>query len=127
MSLRKLCGIFASEHHTRYLAQREFIRDFAPPPPQPAQPEQDEDVAAFEAALDKLAQQEPVASCNGMPAYEGPLSKALLVGVCASEGHKIQAQRPWVGLTAEEAAECWTTSATQTWKNFETKLKEKNT
>ena len=36
------------------------------------------------------------------------------------------AQRPWVGLTAEEAAECWTTSATQTWKNFETKLKEKN-
>ena len=35
-------------------------------------------------------------------------------------------QRPWVGLTAEEAAECWTTSATQTWKNFEAKLKEKN-
>ena len=33
----------------------------------------------------------------------------------------------WVGLTAEEAAECWTTSATQTWKNFEAKLKEKNT
>jgi hypothetical protein len=36
------------------------------------------------------------------------------------------AQRTWVGLTAEEAAECWTTSATQTWKNFEAKLKEKN-
>ena len=36
-------------------------------------------------------------------------------------------QRPWVGLTAEQAAECWTTSATQTWKNFEAKLKEKNT
>ena len=36
-------------------------------------------------------------------------------------------QRPWVGLTAEETAECWTTSATQTWKNFEAKLKEKNT
>ena len=35
-------------------------------------------------------------------------------------------QRPWVGLTAQEAAECWTTSATQTWKNFEAKLKEKN-
>jgi hypothetical protein len=33
----------------------------------------------------------------------------------------------WVGLTAEEAAECWTTSATQTWKNFEAKLKDKNT
>ena len=36
-------------------------------------------------------------------------------------------QREWVGLTAEEAAECWTTSATQTWKNFEAALKEKNT
>ena len=35
-------------------------------------------------------------------------------------------QRTWVGLTAEEAAECWTTSATQTWKNFEAKLKDKN-
>ena len=35
-------------------------------------------------------------------------------------------ERAWVGLTAEEAAECWTTSATQTWKNFEAKLKEKN-
>jgi len=33
----------------------------------------------------------------------------------------------WVGLTAKEAAECWTTSATQTWKNFEAKLKDKNT
>ena len=36
-------------------------------------------------------------------------------------------QRPWVGLTAEQAAECWTTSATQTWKNFEAKLKANNT
>jgi hypothetical protein len=36
------------------------------------------------------------------------------------------AQRPWVGLTADEAAECWTTSATQTWHNFEAALKEKN-
>ena len=36
-------------------------------------------------------------------------------------------QRTWVGLTAEEAAECWTTSATHTWRNFEAKLKEKNT
>ena len=39
---------------------------------------------------------------------------------------KVPPQRTWVGLTAEEAAECWTTSATQTWKNFEAKLKEKN-
>ena len=40
---------------------------------------------------------------------------------------KKAAQRPWVGLTAEEAAECWTTSATQTWKNFENALRNKNT
>jgi hypothetical protein len=81
--------------------------------------------------------QEPVASCNGMPAYEGPLSKALtqdlgapltingvalypqpqvrtgdclLVGVCASEGHKIQAQHPWVDLTPQDYAEIFVTA-----------------
>jgi len=36
-------------------------------------------------------------------------------------------KREWVGLTEEEAAACWSTSAVQTWKNFEAKLKEKNT
>jgi len=36
-------------------------------------------------------------------------------------------KREWVGLTDEEAAMCWSTSAVQTWKNFEAKLKEKNT
>jgi len=41
-----------------------------------------------------------------------------------SEKHNLE--RYWVGLTAEEAAECWITNATQTWKNFEAKLKEKN-
>ena len=40
---------------------------------------------------------------------------------------KKPAKREWVWLTAQEAAECWTTNATQTWKNFEAKLKEKNT
>ena len=34
--------------------------------------------------------------------------------------------KPWVGLTKEEAAKCWSTSAVKTWKNFEAKLKEKN-
>ena len=38
-----------------------------------------------------------------------------------------QPKRPWVGLTAQEAADCWTTSATKTWHNFEAALKEKNT
>ena len=36
-------------------------------------------------------------------------------------------QKPWVGLTEDEAAECWCTSALRTWKNIEAKLKEKNT
>ena len=36
-------------------------------------------------------------------------------------------RREWVGLTKEEAAKCWSTSAVTTWKNFEAKLKEKNT
>lgn len=35
-------------------------------------------------------------------------------------------QRPWVGLTAQEAADCWTTSATKTWHNFEAALRSKN-
>jgi hypothetical protein len=35
-------------------------------------------------------------------------------------------KREWVGLTGEEAAECWSTSAVQTWKHIEYKLKEKN-
>jgi hypothetical protein len=34
--------------------------------------------------------------------------------------------RPWVGLTEDEAAACWSTSAVKTWKTFEAKLKEKN-
>lgn len=37
------------------------------------------------------------------------------------------AQRHWVGLTEQEAAECWSTSTVRTWKAIESKLKEKNT
>jgi hypothetical protein len=57
----------------------------------------------------------------------------LLVGVCASEGHKIQAQRPWVGLTDEEREEIENRPFSQNdWLWFytraiEAKLKEKNT
>jgi hypothetical protein len=32
-------------------------------------------------------------------------------------------KRPWVGLTAQEAADCWTTKATKTWHNFEAALR----
>jgi len=57
----------------------------------------------------------------------------LLVGVCASEGHKIQAQRPWVGLTEEErhyiflGIEVFGLSVTEILLEAEAKLKEKNT
>ena len=36
-------------------------------------------------------------------------------------------QRPWVGLTDEEASWCQAPSTIQTWKRIEAKLKEKNT
>ncbi len=35
--------------------------------------------------------------------------------------------KPWVDLTNDEAAECWTTSAIMTWKRIQDKLREKNT
>ena len=36
-------------------------------------------------------------------------------------------KREWQGLTAQEAADCWTTSATKTCHNFEAALRSKNT
>jgi len=35
-------------------------------------------------------------------------------------------RREWIGLTEQEAAECWSTSAVRTWQAIEAKLKEKN-
>jgi len=62
----------------------------------------------------------------------------LLVGVCASEGHKIQPQRTWVGLTDEEILEIFGHIGTSNSdinvyvllndaRKIEAKLKEKNT
>ena len=39
----------------------------------------------------------------------------------------LEQQRTWVGLTEQEAADCWSTSAVQTWREIEAALKEKNT
>lgn len=57
--------------------------------------------------------QEPVASCNGMPAYEGPLSKT---------------QRTWVGLTWSDIPNEWVGNVAfmEGAKWAETKNKEKN-
>jgi hypothetical protein len=52
----------------------------------------------------------------------------LLVGVCASEGHKIAPQRPWVGLTDEEENEYNYLGPDMHWviQEIAAKLKEKN-
>jgi hypothetical protein len=47
----------------------------------------------------KLAKDEPVSQPKVRT------GNCLRVGVCASEGHKIQPQRTWVGLTVEEKQE----------------------
>jgi len=36
-------------------------------------------------------------------------------------------EHEWVGLTKEEAADCWSIEAVKTWHAIEDKLKEKNT
>ena len=36
-------------------------------------------------------------------------------------------KKQWVGLTDDEAAACWSTSAINTWQAIEAKLKDKNT
>jgi hypothetical protein len=50
------------------------------------------------------AEIERLKSALAQPAQEPKVrtGDCLLCGVCASEGHKIQAQRPWVGLTPDE-------------------------
>ena len=80
------------------------------------------------AAQDKLAQPAQEPRLDQGPDYERGFVDGMQKQMQSSVDKAVNrmAQRPWVGLTAEEAAECWTTSATQTWKNFEAKLKEKN-
>ena len=91
-------------------------------------------------ALEALAQseQEPVAydktemNCFVQDMYDNKMQEGkhghyeTMFHVVHQAIKKVPPQRTWVGLTAEEAAECWTTSAAQTWKNFEAKLKNKN-
>jgi len=83
---------------------------------------------ARQAALE--AKDEPVAQ------PEVRTGNCLRVGVCASEGHKIQPQRTWVGLTDEEIDKAWrSVDYTVPWdqhridiaRAIEAKLKEKNT
>jgi hypothetical protein len=59
-------------------------------------------------ALDKMAENARELGLDYEP--EQPkvrTGNCLRVGVCASEGHKIQPQRTWVGLTDEEIRLQW--------------------
>ena len=52
-----------------------------------------------------------------------PLTPEERTGLVERNGRMV---KPWKGLTGEEAAACWSTSAVETWKSFEAALKEKN-
>ena len=85
-------------------------------------------------ALDKMAENARELGLDYDP--EQPkvrTGNCLRVGVCAPEGHKIQPQRTWVGLTEDEilsiSADCaYTHQHTDIHfaKAIEAKLKEKN-
>ena len=82
-------------------------------------------------AKEALAQpeQEPVGEFKQSPHVNYP-TLVWNNGYVAKFGDKLYTtppKRPWVGLTAQEAADCWTTSATKTWHNFEAALRSKNT
>jgi hypothetical protein len=62
-------------------------------------------------------------SSRGGNAHEAAEKFAeLIIAECA----KACEPRPWVGLTDDERAECWRSSAKQSAINIEAKLKEKN-
>lgn len=81
--------------------------------------------------------------CTKPAQQQGPVAWAFLNGQYAhivwgkqrpdDEIHTIPlytsppASKPWVGLTEQEAAECWSTSTVRTWQAIEAKLREKNT
>ena len=91
---------------------------------------------AVEQALDKKAENARELGLDYEP--EQPKVRTgdcLLVGVCASEGHKIAPQRPWQGLTDEEMMRIYVElksvagfySVEKFARAIEAKLKEKNT
>lgn len=84
------------------------------------------DIMLLSNAADTLAQPEQPEVRTG---------NCLRVGVCASEGHKIQPQRTWVGLTDEEKAQFVVAYYPSHWdrktavvlmSDYEKYLKEKN-
>lgn len=90
------------------------------------QQDQDSAIEALRAALAQ-GEQEPVAvvDANDEGYWADILpDRSVKVGQLL---YTAPPQREWVGLTDEEAADCWSTSAVDTWRNFEAALREKNT
>jgi hypothetical protein len=79
-------------------------------------------------ALDKMAENARELGLDYEP--EQPkvrTGNCLRVGVCASEGHKIQPQRTWIGLTNEELSQIEGIHLGRSFaRAIEAKLKDKN-
>jgi predicted short-subunit dehydrogenase-like oxidoreductase (DUF2520 family) len=78
-------------------------------------------------AIEEAEKQEPVACpyCHCSATLGAVYFDQNCAG-CVKRMIHPQPKREWVGLTDEEAAECWNSSAVTTWKNIEAKLREKN-
>jgi hypothetical protein len=64
---------------------------------------------------------------RGVSGEEYPIGRAIFDQTYTMDTTKPAAQRQWVGLTEQEAAECWSTIAVRTWQAIEAKLRSKNT
>lgn len=96
----------------------------------------DERIEALRAALAQGEQEpEPKPKCVAIVEVFGKDWRLEYMSLPVGK-HKLYTQqytytaspkREWQGLTDEEAADCWSVSAVETWRNFEAALKEKNT
>ena len=88
-------------------------------------------LGAFTPAPQAVMEQQPVAWISKQSLAEVKDFDATVYGRGGFEDatplYTELAKREWVGLTEEEAADCWSTSAVKSWKNIEAALKTKNT
>jgi len=75
------------------------VMDGIPDMPIKVQDKRFDKFKSFEEFAQSFAQS---AQVNGIPQPEARTGDCLLTKVCAAEGHAIQKQREWVGLTDEE-------------------------
>jgi hypothetical protein len=97
-------------------------------PPKPAQEPWRESASDYERGfIDGMQKQMQSSVDKAVNALAQPAQEPVTWAGVDFDINTTPPQRPWVGLTAEKAAECWTTSATQTWKNIENALRMENT